>query len=250
MRAAEGIILAAPVPSAPFSRIIDLSVATLTFMRQLRRVHARRVALALLASASFSIASPACRADAAAGKALATSGAPNGVAPCASCHGANGEGQDQAGFPRLAGQVRTYLAKQLDDFRNGRRHNPVMEPIARALNAKQVADAADYFASLPRIAAKATFDDAPKDAGERIALRGDWAERVPACFKCHGETGAGVPPHFPAIAGQGATYAAKQLRDWKSGARANDPLGLMKSVADHLPDADIDIVARWLASIR
>ena len=216
----------------------------------MRHTHARRSALALLAFASLSIASLPCRADAAAGKALATSGAANGVAPCSSCHGANGEGQEQAGFPRLAGQVRAYLAKQLEDFRNGRRHNPVMEPIARALNAKQAADAAEYFASLPRIAARTTFDDAPKDAGERIALRGDWAQRVPACFKCHGENGAGVPPHFPAIAGQGATYAAKQLRDWKSGARANDPQGLMKSVADHLPDPEIDVVARWLASLH
>lgn len=209
---------------------------------------ALRAAIVVVAAACAASSLPV-RADSAAGKTLAQTGAP-GVPACSTCHGANGEGQAQAGFPRLAGQGRAYLAKQLDDFRNGRRHNPVMEPIARALNERQVADAADYFASLPRIAARTSFDQAPKGAGERIALRGDWAHRVPACFKCHGEDGAGVAPHFPAIAGQGATYTAKQLRDWKSGARANDPQGLMKSVADHLTDSDIDAVAQWLASIH
>ncbi len=202
--------------------------------------------LALLALGA-ALASPRALADAAAGSTLAQSGAP-GVVACATCHGANGEGQAQAGFPRLAGQVRAYLAKQLADFRSGARRNPVMEPIAKALSGKQAGDAADYFSSLPAAASKASVTDTPRGAGERVALRGDWAHGVPACFKCHGARGAGVAPHFPAIAGQGAAYTAKQLREWKSGARANDPQGLMKSVADHLPDSEIDAVAAWLAS--
>lgn len=209
---------------------------------------APRALLALLAIGA-ALAPPRSLADAVAGKALARSGAP-GVVACATCHGANGEGQPQAGFPRLAGQGRAYLAKQLGDFRSGARQDPVMGPIAKALSAKQAADAADYFSTLPAIASKASFQTTPRGAGERIALRGDWAHGVPACFKCHGAQGTGVAPHFPAIAGQGAAYTAKQLRGWKSGARANDPQGLMKSVADHLPDSEIDAVAAWLASLR
>lgn len=219
-------------------------------MRNSSASRCARAAIACTVGACALAAALPSLADRVAGKGLATSGAANGVTACATCHGANGEGQPQAGFPRLAGQGHAYLAKQLEDFRHGRRHNPVMEPIARALSERQVADAADYFSSLPRAAARTSFDDTPKDAGERIALRGDWSRRVPACFKCHGENGAGIAPHFPAIAGQGAQYTAKQLRDWKSGARANDPQGLMKSVADKLPDSDIDAVARWLASIH
>jgi cytochrome c553 len=222
------------------------------FVRQPPMPPARAAASSafLLVLASWcALASLPCRADAAAGKALVQSGAP-GVVACSTCHGANGEGQPQAGYPRLAGQVRAYLAKQLGDFRSGARHNPVMEPIAKALSEKQVGDAADYFSSLAAIASKASFADPPRGDGERIALRGDWAHGVPACFKCHGARGTGVAPHFPAIAGQGAVYTAKQLRDWKSGARANDPQGLMKSVADHLPDSAIDAVAGWLGSLR
>ncbi|HSN21397.1 MAG TPA: c-type cytochrome [Usitatibacter sp.] len=229
-------------------------MAIVTFHRQLRRGDARRAAargaFAFLLGACAALAAPACRADAGAGRELATSGAPGGVGACSTCHGAQGEGQPQAGFPRRAGQGRAYLVKQLRDFRAGRRHNPVMEPVAKALDEKQLGDAADYFSSLPGTAARVSFDDTPKSDGERIALRGDWDHGVPGCFKCHGEGGRGIAPHFPAIAGQGATYTSKQLRDWKSGARANDAQGLMKSVADHLPDSEIDVVAGWLASLR
>lgn len=62
--------------------------------------------------------------------------------------GANGEGQAAAGFPRLAGQNKVYLVKQLQAF-NGRRTDPVMQAFAQMLNAQQISDVAEYYVSLP-----------------------------------------------------------------------------------------------------
>ena len=181
---------------------------------------------------------------------LALKGRP-GVAPCAQCHGANGEGQVAAGFPRLAGLPREYLAKQLHDFRAGRRKNPVMAPIAMALDAPAIDTLSAYYADL-KAAPPTTLQAGSVESalGARIAQRGNWDKDVPACFACHGESGSGVPPHFPSIANQPASYTAKQLRDWKSGERANDPNALMKSVAARLSEEEIDSVAAYLQNLR
>ena len=55
--------------------------------------------------------------------------------PCASCHGANGEGRD--GVPRLAGQSADYIAGQLLAFANGSRPNDIMRPVASQLSASE-----------------------------------------------------------------------------------------------------------------
>ncbi|MCZ6853959.1 MAG: c-type cytochrome [Gammaproteobacteria bacterium] len=51
--------------------------------------------------------------DVAAGKAA--------YAVCAACHGANAEGLEQLGGPRLAGQDDWYLVRQINNFKQGRR---------------------------------------------------------------------------------------------------------------------------------
>lgn len=206
---------------------------------------------------------PALAAAASAGEELATRGAPN-VPACASCHGAKGEGQAAAGFPGLAGQSEAYLVKQLADFAAGRRRNEVMAPVAKAMSEAQRKAASAYFAGLPPAGggqgaptasaapaataggARSTVSAQQASPGEKLARRGDWDHGIPACFACHGPAGQGVGTHFPAIAGQWSGYTARQLRDWKSGARANDPQGLMKSVAARLSEAQIDAVADWL----
>jgi len=50
--------------------------------------------------------------------------------------------------PYLAGQKEAYLAKQLKDFKSGARKDPVMAPMAMALNDEDVANVAAYYASL------------------------------------------------------------------------------------------------------
>ncbi|MEP6558444.1 MAG: c-type cytochrome [Burkholderiales bacterium] len=181
---------------------------------------------------------------------------------CAQCHGAGGQGMAAAGFPELAGQNANYLAKQLSDYAAGRRANPVMSPIAKALDPAAMQSVAAYYQALvapPKSSvaqaqavvaatAGASSPNASVDVslGARLAQRGDWDHDIPACFACHGDAGGGIGAHFPRIAGQNRAYTERQLNDWKNNVRANDPQGLMKAVADRLSDAEISAVAVYL----
>lgn len=199
---------------------------------------------AVLTAGLFLAAGPA-HADRAAGAVLAKKGGA-GVPACASCHGPNGEGQAAAAYPRLAGQHSAYLLKQLREFAGGQRVNPQMAPIADALSEQQMRDVADYYASLPGWQAKNDPAPPPQDlTGYHLATRGNWGKGIPACFACHGEGGSGIPPHFPALAGQPAGYTRAQLEAWKTGKRDNDPQGLMKSIAARLSEAEVAAVSTY-----
>src|SRR5262249_47014972 len=60
-----------------------------------------------------------------------------------------GEGQvsDAGVFPRLAGLDPAYLAKQIDDFRQGSRVSEIMRPIAETLTPDETKDVAAYYGS-------------------------------------------------------------------------------------------------------
>jgi cytochrome c553 len=85
------------------------------------------------------IAAPAMAADAAAGKAKS--------AVCAACHGAEGESVNPM-WPNLAGQKDMYLSKQMKDFRDGNRKDPVMAPMAMGLTDEDIDNLAAYYSGL------------------------------------------------------------------------------------------------------
>lgn len=80
---------------------------------------------------------------------FATGVADAGVPACASCHGA--EGQGNATFPRLAGQHADYLVKQLRVFQrtDERPEGSVMKTVAHALTGRNIQDVAAYLQALP-----------------------------------------------------------------------------------------------------
>jgi cytochrome c553 len=169
-----------------------------------------------------------------------------GTPACASCHGAHGEGLAAGGFPRLAGQNQTYLAKQLQDFARGARVSATMKPIAASLNAQQMQAVAAYYASLPGWHPGAVpAANAAYKTGYLLASRGNWNDGLPACFACHGNLGAGIAPHFPALAGQPAAYTRAQMDAWQRGQRRNDPQGLMQAVARKMSEAEIAAVSAY-----
>ncbi len=190
---------------------------------------------------------PPAHADRLAGATLAQKGGTN-IPACMTCHGAKGEGQAAGGFPRLAGLSQAYLLKQLQAFAGGQRKNAVMEPIARSLDAGQMRNAADYYASLPAWQPTVAPDttSAHYALGMKIATEGDWSKEMPACFTCHGVLGKGVPPHFPALAGQPRSYTQAQLNAWKGRTRTNDPIGLMQAIGGKLTDPEIAAVSLFL----
>ena len=83
------------------------------------------------------------------GKQIYRGGIPaTGVAACASCHGANGNGMP-AQFPRLAGQHQDYTVAQLQAFKGGARKNSVqMTTLAKRMSDDEMKAVADYIAGL------------------------------------------------------------------------------------------------------
>ena len=71
--------------------------------------------------------------------------------------------------------------------------------------------------------------------------------KAASCIGCHGAKGISAVPTFPNLAGQKAAYTAKQLRDFKSGARKDGTMGAM---AKPLSNADIDNIAAYYASLK
>ena len=158
---------------------------------------------------------------------------------CAACHGADGNSAVPS-FPNLAGQTARYIYLQLRDFKEGRRADPQMSPMAAPLSRQDMFDLAAYFAAQKLRPADFKADDA------RVA-RGKAKADETLCTMCHlgGFMGQN---EIPRVAGQHYEYVVKQLRDFKARRRTNDA-GNMTSVARTLSDEDIVNLGHYLASL-
>jgi cytochrome c553 len=113
-------------------------------------------------------------------------------------------------WPKLAGQHREYIYKQLMNFKSGARANEQMSPQVIPLNEQDFLDIAAYYSSQQQT--PGTADPAVAELGERIYRGGNPATGAPACTGCHGPEGIGLgPAKFPRIAGQHAQYVDATL---------------------------------------
>lgn len=67
------------------------------------------------------------------------------------------------------------------------------------------------------------------------------------CNVCHGANGMSKIPNAPHLAGQPEIYLVEQLKNYRSGKRANE---VMAVLAKPLSDEDIANLAAWYASIE
>jgi len=89
---------------------------------------------------------PAGAAEVAAGQSIYGEGiAAQHVAPCQSCHGKEGEGKGS--FPRLTGQHRDYLEKQMEAFATNLRANASMHENSKNLTALQISEVAAFLSA-------------------------------------------------------------------------------------------------------
>ena len=175
----------------------------------------KHLLLMILTAAAFPSALPSAQAaDAAKGKTL--------YAPCAACHGQNGEGNLGLNSPALAGQENWYVARQLRNYQKGIRGRGAgdmfgaqMAPMANLLQGDAaIANVAAYLRSLPSIKAKPTLQG---DAAKGKIL-------YATCIACHGQNGEGNKAlNAPRLTGQHDWYLARQLRYFKSGIRGAHP---------------------------
>jgi len=156
---------------------------------------------------------------------------------CFLCHGVQGESTSEL-YPRLAGQNAVYIAKQLANFASGERKSTAMQAMAAALTPQERSALGLYFSrqkSEPHPAADAA-----------LAARGAklYAER---CTGCHGGRAHGSES-LPRLAGQLASYLARQLDSFGARERTNDN-AVMQGIAAQMTGQDIRAVAEYLSGL-
>lgn len=148
-------------------------------------------------------------------------------AVCASCHGAQGEGNQALNGPKLAGQQAWYIERQLKYFKSGVRggegdtNGQAMAPMAQILaDDTAIRNMAAYIASLPNTPAVQTVSG-DIDNGYKIYDRN--------CAACHLDNGAGTwYTDAPPLAGMSDWYFVTQISNFRAGIRglhADDDYG-------------------------
>lgn len=146
---------------------------------------------------------------------------------CASCHGAQGEGNQALNGPKLAGQSAWYIERQLKYFQDGVRggegdtNGQAMVGMARTLaDDDAVRNMAAYIASLP-------------DTPAAVTISGDVANGSVIydrnCAACHLDDGTGTwYTDAPKLAGMSDWYFVTQISNFRAGIRGlhkNDAYG-------------------------
>ncbi len=162
---------------------------------------------------------------------------------CFLCHGAEGESTSEV-FPRLAGQNAEYIAKQLENFKSGKRKSSAMAPMVAELSPDDMAALGRFYGSRP------PHKEAPKDAplaavGQYIYSQGNRFSGVPACASCHGPDGAGSNA-LPRLAGQHAAYLDNQLKQFNKRERNNDN-AVMHTVVEKMTPLEMAAVSEYLS---
>jgi cytochrome c553 len=159
---------------------------------------------------------------------------------CAACHGADGNSPTPE-VPSLAGQTWRYLYVELRDFKEGRRTNAVMTPMAQTLSRDDMIAIANYYATQ-------TLKPAPFPVDEAKAKLGKAKAEDVLCSMCH-LGGLMGQNEIPRVAGLSYTYVVAQLNAFKNRTRTNDA-GNMTAVTRTLSEADIENLGQYVASLR
>jgi cytochrome c553 len=186
--------------------------------------HALVVFVTAIASAAFAQAPPK----------------PPQVATCEACHGPNGNSTIPLN-PNLAGQTWRYIYLQLKDFKEDRRTDPQMTPVAKELSREDMIALGNWFAAQKPATNRYKADSAKVAAGQKTS-------DAVLCPMCH-LGGFSGQNEIPRVGGQNYEYVVKQLQDFKHRRRTNDA-GNMTSVAATLSDQDIENLAQYITTLN
>jgi cytochrome c553 len=165
---------------------------------------------------------------------------------CAACHGELGQGGKDGEYPRLAGQIRSILIRQLRSFRDKHRINMPMLPYTqdRELSEEDMIDVASYLSSL-RIFVTVPYVDGDVKEGQKLFKS--------ECSSCHGKEARGKEKvgksakFGPALAGQYPTYLKKQIINFRKKERHHED---MEETANDLEDKDLQNILAYLVTVE
>ncbi len=178
---------------------------------------------------------------------------------CAGCHGKNAAGDDENGYPRLAGLKEKYIVRQLEAFKGRTRVNIPMDPYAseRELPADDVRDVARLLSTMElqtawpvltpemtsyeRLLATQAVFNVPTVEGDLVRGAELFDEE---CSDCHGEQGWGEDD-APQLAGQHTNYLRKQVAAYQSGKRINED---MDGVFEGLEERELEDIWAFLST--
>ncbi len=181
-----------------------------------------------------------------AGAALAESPAAKAAATvCAGCHGADGNSVATT-FPKLAGQQKIYLLREMKDYKSGKRASEIMTPLMANLSEDDMTELAAWYAK-QKPARGVAGDPALLALGKNLYLKGNSKTDVPSCDSCHEEDGVGYTK-FPRVAGQHVDYVLEQFRLYAAGKRTNGAR-VMQAVAERMSEQETRAVAEYMASM-
>lgn len=165
---------------------------------------------------------------------------------CQGCHGLRGYSLVTL-IPKLAGQYANYIVKELRNFEAGTRSNEIMSAMSLTVDDDDLEDIGAYFASQKKMSG----GNQPENIiGKNLFLNGDPLRSILACVECHGSNGKGRRPWtsmFPVIGGQHKDYLRAQLNNFRSGFRANSPVGIMNKEAQFLTDEEIEGLVDYIS---
>ncbi len=174
---------------------------------------------------------------------------------CAGCHSADGNSVIPMN-PILAGQHAEYITKQLIDFKATesnppKRNSPIMSSMVAALSQEDMKKLGEYYAKQKTNPGQMAADADEKliAMGKILYHGGSIVDAIPACASCHGPNGSGIPPRYPALAGQHAEYTMTQLSLFNMGDRANDN-SVMKKVLTRMSGEEKRAVSAYIATMR
>lgn len=173
---------------------------------------------------------------------------------CGYCHEYDGNSV-MPNYPRLAGQQKSYLVKQLLDFKNGKRKG-LMQATAELLTEQDINSVATYFSQQTASSVNQNTSlalDAFANVNN-LFKKGDAKRGLIACASCHsakidnsGIDNSRSDSAIPELFGQHEMYIAAQLISFKTGQRSNDQDGVMRSIAKKLTFPEIRNMAKLLS---
>ena len=162
---------------------------------------------------------------------------------CFLCHGTDGESASEV-FPRLAGQHWEYIAKQLENFKSGKRKSTAMADMVAKLTPDEM-EALGRFFEKQKVEMEPVKDVDLAGMGKYIYLHGNKFSGLAACASCHGADAKGTSS-LPRLAGQYANYIETQLKQFHQRERTNDN-AIMHAIVSKMTPLEMAAVAEYLS---
>ena len=165
--------------------------------------------------------------------------APQRLALCAGCHGADGN-STLKGIPSLAAQPKLFLENQLVLIREGVRDIPSMKGMLNGVSDTEVIALAKYYADKP-------LAPVPTDRDAEVFARGGKLAEGMRCGICHLPTYLGRE-QIPRLAGQREDYLLLSMQQFKNNQAIGRDSNMAASVYG-VSDQELQDISYFLARL-